>query len=155
MKMNSNSSHLWRIGEILLQHNWIEWEQLRNALMSQRESGERIGSILVHMGAVTKERVARAVAEQHQKPFVDLHILNAQTDAIHRIPKRFVHQYQIMPLLVSDRTLLVAVSDPLDSWVEAEIARIAKCSDIKTVIACADTIQEAILEVYGREGMAA
>jgi F-type H+-transporting ATPase subunit beta len=58
-----------RLGDILLKNKWITPEQLERALQRHKETGELLGSVLVHMGYITGANLVKALSEQrsHQK----------------------------------------------------------------------------------------
>lgn len=153
--MEKDVLSLWRIGEILIQKGWINWEQLENALAVQQESGRRMGEILVENGAVSTKRLFKALAIQSGMAFVDLEAVTAQPEAIRSVPKRLVFEYRLIPLVNKDQTLLIAISDPHNIWPEEELRGLTEIRDIRTVLSCPDDIDKAILQYYGSEGLAA
>lgn len=52
------------IGEIFVERGMVTEEQLEHALQIQRESGERLGEILVRLGVIGRLELAGALAEQ-------------------------------------------------------------------------------------------
>lgn len=60
-----------RLGKYLLDYKFITAEQLRTALLAQRQAAEngqskRLGDILLEQGAITEERLNFAIREQHR-----------------------------------------------------------------------------------------
>ena len=60
-----------RLGKYLLDYKFITEEQLKAALMAQRDAAKlgapkRLGDILLEQGALTEERLTFAVREQHR-----------------------------------------------------------------------------------------
>jgi tetratricopeptide (TPR) repeat protein len=60
-----------RLGKYLLDYKFITEEQLKSALMAQRDAAKagkpkRLGDILLEQGALTEERLSFAVREQHR-----------------------------------------------------------------------------------------
>ena len=52
-----------RIGEVLMEHNYITQEQMEQALAYQKEHREkRVGQILIELGFVTETQVLEALA---------------------------------------------------------------------------------------------
>jgi hypothetical protein len=59
------------LGKYLLDYKFITAEQLRTALLAQRQAAEngqskRLGDILLEQGAITEERLNFAIREQHR-----------------------------------------------------------------------------------------
>ena len=62
-----------RIGDILVQEDWITPEALAEALEIQRRSTvKRVGEILRECGYVNEEQIARALAKQYDLKYFDL-----------------------------------------------------------------------------------
>jgi len=55
--MAEKESYAWRLGEILIQNGWINWQQLEKALEIQASTGDPIDSILVAKGFVPKRKI--------------------------------------------------------------------------------------------------
>lgn len=60
-----------RLGKYLLDYKFITEEQLKAALMAQRDAAKagkpkRLGDLLLEQGALTEERLSFAVREQHR-----------------------------------------------------------------------------------------
>jgi general secretion pathway protein E len=53
-----------RLGEILVERRGLSSEDLDRALRLQKESGERIGTMLVRLGMISERDLACALAEQ-------------------------------------------------------------------------------------------
>jgi predicted transcriptional regulator len=58
---SSNLESLNKIGQILARSNKITEDQLKEALNTQRKSNEKIGAILIEMGAIQKEDLVKAL----------------------------------------------------------------------------------------------
>ena len=60
-----------KFGEILIDEQIINQEQLNAALAEQKESGGLIGQILFKKGLISKDQIANALATQVGIPFVE------------------------------------------------------------------------------------
>ena len=151
MKLNEGS--LWRIGEIMIQKGWLTWAQLNDALSLHESTGRKTGEILVETGLVTRRNVFRALAVQHGMAFGDLQTVIPQQEALTMIPKRLAYQYQILPLVLREHMLLIAVGDPLNLWLEKEIQTLTQIIDVRSVLSPPQDIETALEKYYGREGI--
>ena len=61
-----------RLGEILIERGLISDRELREALEQQRDTGSKLGEILVQLGFVTQARLAGVICEEWAKPRVGL-----------------------------------------------------------------------------------
>jgi len=141
----------WHIGEILIQKSLIDWKQLEDALNEQKRTREFVGEVLVRKQYVPKFLFFKALAERHALPFVDLSHIFIDPRAVERIPKSVAIKYGFIPIEIQDGTLVVGVSNPCDVLPGAEIAELAKVSDIKTVLCVPDAVAAAIEQHYGHQ----
>jgi type II secretory ATPase GspE/PulE/Tfp pilus assembly ATPase PilB-like protein len=83
----------------------------------------RIGEILLAMGSLTEEDLARALAAKFHLPFVDLDHERIDPRAASLLPRSLIERSSILPIASDDRTLTVAIADPLavDALDEAAI----------------------------------
>jgi type IV pilus assembly protein PilB len=101
-----------KLGELLVAAGLISREQLRKALDDQQQSGERIGTILVKLGAISEEILAEFIAKQFRVPEVNLARLSIPKDVIELIPNDIALKYQVVPFGLMGGTLNVAMADP-------------------------------------------
>ncbi|MBM4083471.1 MAG: type II/IV secretion system protein, partial [Planctomycetes bacterium] len=138
------------IGQILMEMGVIKKEQLAKALELQQESGAKLGETLIRMGAAKAEDITKALGEQFDFPVVDLDSTPAAAEAIDAVPKNVAKQHNILPVAKDGAALTVAISDPLDLYAMDNLRFILN-SEIKCVLAPAESITEAIERYYGTE----
>ena len=61
-----------KIGDLLVHNKVISSGQLSLALQEQKESGKKIGRIIVDLGFITEDRLLNSLSEQLNIPFVDI-----------------------------------------------------------------------------------
>lgn len=145
----------WRLGEIMVQKDWITWTQLAKALAAQQVQKQPIGQILVQQGAVSVQQVYRALAFQHNVEFVELKKICIEEEAVGAVPKRCAYEHKVMPLERTKDTLLVATSNPVNHWAKAVLYRTTGIPNIRSVLACPDDIHDVMIRHYGLERDAA
>ena len=66
MKRNNSdsSSAPYRLGDLLIKQQLITPTQLQQALQQQAASGEKLGTILLHMGAISSAALSRTLSKQ-------------------------------------------------------------------------------------------
>jgi type IV pilus assembly protein PilB len=143
----------WHIGEILIQKKLIDWQQLDDALIEQKRTREFVGEVLVRKQYVPRFLLFKALAERHAMPFVDLAHVFIDPRAVERVPKSVAVRYGFVPIEMQARTLVVGISDPRAVLPEAEIAALAKVSEIKTVLCTPDAVTIAIDQHYGSQSL--
>ena len=113
------------LGETLLKWEVLTQAQLDAALAMQRETGRRLGTILVQQGLVTPDTLADALAEQVDLPRVSLTnvVLGALADCL---PRDLAVRHHVVPFSIGeDGSLNIAVSELPNGEVLEELARAA------------------------------
>ncbi len=139
-----------RIGEILVDKGSITPEQLEEALIEKKKSGNKLGAILISRGAIGEEEIAQNLSEQLDFLYADVTKIKADEEAVRLIPVELARKFQIMPLFRVDNTLIVAMFDPLDIQVLDDIRDRCKLSlHVRSIISTPSAISEAINRHYG------
>jgi len=111
---NQKTQPALRLGDLLVEAKVITPEQLKEALAIQGAKRERrIGDILVEMGAVSVRMVQRAVSEKLGIPYVNVKEFRVDPLTLERVEADFAIRHQVLPLLKSGESLIVAVENPL------------------------------------------
>jgi type IV pilus assembly protein PilB len=137
------------LGQILKELGLIHEGMVQEALSVQREKGGRIGEILVGMQCVEPADVARALASQAGLPYHDLAAVPPAGDAIARLDLATARAFGVLPLALAGKVLTVAIADPANVAMLADIGFTTGC-EIKGAVADAALIQQG-LDKYYRE----
>jgi adsorption protein B len=114
-----------KLGETLIKWEVLTQEQLDAALVIHRETGRRLGQVLVEQGMVTADTLADALAEQVDLPRVSLTnvVLGALADCL---PRDLAVRHHVVPFSIGeDGSLNIAVSELPNGEVLEELARAA------------------------------
>src|SRR5687768_3982335 len=103
-----------RLGCILIESGCITEEQLDTAVQHQVSSGCRLGEALIALGFCSDLQIARALAEQLEVPFVDLHETPPSADCVDLLPREVALCNGVLPIRMQNGRLLVAALDPYD-----------------------------------------
>lgn len=140
-----------RLGDLLVEHQLITDEQLKQALAEQKSSGHKLGRVLVDKGYVREEQVLELLSRQLQVPYIDLKRFKFEPDTIKLIPEMVSRRYRAIVLKENaDDSLLVGMADATDIFGYDEIAKLVKRPIQLAVVKEADLI-EAIDMVYRRQ----
>lgn len=137
-----------RITDILVEAGVVTPEQVEAALEYQRETGLRVGEQLVAMGAATEEDIGWALAQQFGIPFVDIVPQTIDLELVRRFPEALLRRATVLPLVQASDGISVALSDPTDAGIAAEIETVA----MRPLVLCMATRSsiEAVLDnVFG------
>jgi type IV pilus assembly protein PilB len=111
-KKNSYSRR--KLGELLIETGLLSVEQLMEALKVQRDSGKRLGAILMDMNFVSEEEIAFALAMQLKIPYIDLHDYPIKESVLESIPREVSNKFTVVAIDLVGNILNVAMADPLD-----------------------------------------
>lgn len=138
-----------RIGDLLVKAGVITDAQLKAALAEQGQWGGKLGDILVRMEFLTEEVLVRALSKQSGIPRADL---TGEGDALARalVPPDVAEEFGVVPLALQDegRTLVVAMSDPLNLMVTDHLRSLTGGTRIVAQIAGTGAIRNAISRWY-------
>ncbi len=135
------------IGQILKDLGIVHEGMIQEALMQQRESGGRLGEILLELGHVQPADVARALAEQAGLPFVDLATEEPAADALAKLDPSTARAFNALPMSLDGGALTVVLSDPLNASVLDDIS-FATGLQVRGVVGAEKRIQELIEKHY-------
>ncbi len=136
-----------KLGEILVREGLITQEQLRKALLEQKNSGMRLGYTLVKLGFIEETEVSKMLARQYRMPAVDLSRFEVDAKILKLIPPDIANKHSVLPLKREGRTLTVAIADPNNVTAIEDIKFITRC-DVFPVIAGEYTLRNAIERYY-------
>ncbi len=137
-----------KMGEILIDNEVISKDDLDKALLTQKENNKPIGKILEEMDIVLEEDIAKALATQFGFPHVKRFSRhNFSKKVIANIDADTALANLIFPLKIEDKTLYLAMSNPLDMSLQSDLSfklglRISPC------VATPEEIKKAIKKHY-------
>ena len=97
--------------EILILHGHLPIEYL-DQVANEPASDEAVVRELMTRGAITPVQLARARAAHVGLPFVELADYPVDRSAVAMIPGSICRRHTVLPLGISDGTLIVAMADP-------------------------------------------
>jgi type II secretory ATPase GspE/PulE/Tfp pilus assembly ATPase PilB-like protein len=143
-----------RIGQALKALGFINDAQLEEALGQQKKDrGMPLGELLVRAGTITRADLQTALARKMGYPLVDVALFPIEAEALQRLPYVVAARLMVMPLMMRDGRLVVALEDPTQRRAIDEIEFVAGCKTIP-VLARANTLNEALLSsLYEKAGV--
>ncbi len=135
--------------DLLLQWGVVSLDQLSEAEQIAKDTGADIGPVLVKLEYASPEEVAKAMAEFHKIPYVDLREIRIADDVIELVPESVARENNILPYGEEDGALQILVSDPFDLET-IEKLRFILNRKIETALAPKEAIQGAINQYYGQ-----
>ena len=115
-----------RLGDVLVQQRLISQEQLQQTLELQRQTGRKLGRLLIESGVITEELLANGLARQLRIPFVNLKTFPFRGDVVKLLAESAARRFRALVLEDKGDSLLVAMADPLDLFAFDELTRLLK-----------------------------
>jgi len=104
-----------KLGEILMQWNMANADQVAKALELAKGSGKRIGEAFIETQICTEEDVAKALAHQFGMEFLDLSTAQDSNKInVALIPDDLMRKHLVLPISKSNGRLKLLVHDPMD-----------------------------------------
>jgi len=138
------------IGEILQRWGLVDDQQIAEATKIAQGQDKKVGDVLVHLGYVTQNDVAKALAAQLGMEFVDLdqpNVINKEHFSL--IPPDLIRKYQILPLGRDNGKIKVLVHDPNNLSLLDDL-RFRLGADIDTALGARDKIKEFIDHTFSQ-----
>lgn len=139
-----------KLGEILIELDAINENQLESALMDQKENGELLGEILVKKGIISRDQLAQGLATQVNIPFVKKiteQMINPQS--LGKIPLKFLRQHVVIPIMFEgEKTILTC--DPRDLQPIDDLSLLME-GDVSCAVSTNSEIMSAINKYYPLE----
>ena len=135
--------HRKLLGDLLLEWQAIDRQDLERALDLQKQNGKKLGVLLRESGLVSEEILADVIAEQSELPRAKLSP-ESISDFAGRLPRYLVERNRVIPFADGEAgSLNLAVAEPLSPAVLAEIqAEVAE--QIACFIVCEAEITDAL-----------
>jgi len=137
-----------KLGEMLVKAGLIGTEQLQEALGAQKQTGEKLGYVLVSLGYVQEEEITQLLSEQYGVPSINLRHFEIDESVIDLIPAEVSQKYLVVPVNRTGATLTIAMADPTNVFAMDDI-KFMTGYNVEPVVASETAIREAIENYYG------
>lgn len=101
-----------RLGEMLIEASLLTQDQLEEALHFQKGTQKRLGQILVEKGWVSEENLCRILSKSLHVRYVDVSKALISQEIIRLVSNELAIRHHVLPVLVQNTTLYVAMEDP-------------------------------------------
>jgi type IV pilus assembly protein PilB len=138
-----------RLGDILLEQELVDADQLTEAMAHQRRTGKPLPYVFVELGYVSEEDIVVTLSEQLQVPHLRVDSYRIPLEVIGQIPAALARQYQLIPVSVAGNTLTIAMSDPLNIMALDDLKMLTG-HEIEVVVSLGSEIRDSIDKYYGQ-----
>lgn len=139
-----------KLTDILLELKLITADQLEECTKEQSDAGKSLEQILLGRKLITKEDLARVLAEHVSLPYIQsITEPMADINLLRKIPLKFLRQHMIIPIMFEGRKTIVTANprdlQPLDDLV------LLIGGEVRYAVATQTTILDAINKYYPLE----
>ncbi|HLC42223.1 MAG TPA: type IV-A pilus assembly ATPase PilB [Methylomirabilota bacterium] len=136
-----------RLGDLLVAEQLLSQEQLQQALVEQKNSNEKLGSILVRLGYLNEDQLIGFLSRQYGIPSITLSQLDIDPDVLKLVSAPIARKYEVLPIRRIGNTLTLAMADPTNVFALDDIAFMTNLNVIP-VVASQGAIRKAIDRNY-------
>ncbi len=138
-----------RVGDILLENDWVDAATLQRALSKHRDAGKRLCSYLVDCGALDPDLASRALGELHGVAAVLRKHLDRRDPALaSKLSATAAHELVALPIgRMGGGELIVCVRDP-SALLHSKIQR-ASGERVMLAVCPASLLEELVTKTYG------
>jgi len=150
-----------RLGEILLDRRLVTLEKLEVALEEQpvHDKGKaaagkgyrRLGEVLAELGFVSEQDILKALSFQLGLKYLTFSEFPKVIPNNSYPTVKFMKQYKIVPIGITNNTLQIAVSDPLNKYILEALGVFSGGKPIEIFLSSEKDIMEAIEQYFGAE----
>ena len=123
-----------RIGELLTEIGLITPRQLEQALERQRSTGQFLGVILLKMGVLTEQGLLQAMSRQFGIPHEPLDPAHVDWAVAKQFSPSVLNEGKGFPIRADERSVTVAITNPLDVWTLSAVERSAGVRTVRPVL---------------------
>jgi hypothetical protein len=140
------------LGDALVRSGVLTPEQLRDALETQAEERKlgiyrQLGQQLVEKGTLTEHQLRHVIARWLGNRVLDPSAYLFDQEALALVPHAFAERESVLPLLLHEDILVLAMADPLDKRLLDEL-RFMTQRRIVPVLAAPGTLMPAVARAY-------
>ena len=136
-----------KLGEILLEKQIINEEQIRRVIEKAKESKRRFGETAIYLGIIDEIDFLKVLSQQQGLPFVDLKSFNIDRKALSQMDKETARKLLAVPLFEAENMLAVGFHDPQNLNAIDEI-ELKTGKTIQVILCTKDQLKNVIQSSY-------
>ncbi len=136
-----------KVGEALVAAGSITPDQLEEALLVQRKDRRELGEMLLSLGYVVEDDMARALARRLRLEFVELTERDVDRQVASVVDRRALRKHGVIPLRVEGGRLIVATSEPNNFYALEDLTMLSGYP-VTPVVAIDDEIERVFNRVF-------
>jgi len=136
-----------KLGEILIGSKLINEKQLEAALEYQKKRGGKLGNTITELYFVKEVDIARAISQHIKVPYVNIFSEDFSDEELKKVKESIIRKYGVIPVRKVGHILEVAMSDPSDLDIIADVQFAIGCN-IKPLLSLESEIEAFIRQYY-------
>ena len=141
-------AHREPLGALLVNGGELDQADLRHALTAQQSRpNTRISDLLVSQGTISEDVLYRALSAKFGVPYVRLGEFDVDPGALPLLPQNIVRAHRVLPLMLYQGRVIVAMRDPTNSEALNAISASTRVP-VEAVFATGNDIEVAIATHY-------
>lgn len=137
-----------KIGELLCGRSYLGEPDLQSALHRQRDSGGKLGQILIDCGYVSDSQLTEMLACQAGIGKAALDDIAISAEVLATVPAELVSKYNVLPIGRTNGRLELAMVDPFERAAIESLRLVTGCS-IRRYYGSPIEMERAIMKFYG------
>jgi type IV pilus assembly protein PilB len=142
-----------RLGDLLVTEGLLDSAALERALVEQRATTERLGSVLLRLGLLREEQLTGFLSRQYGVPAIALSQLDIDPAVLQLVPEALARKHEVLPVRRARSTLTLAMADPTNVFAVDDISFLTTLT-VVPVVAPETAIRRAIERSYGSRAAA-
>jgi len=138
-----------RLAEILTAAGLVDQHILDRALAIHRTQGRWLGSVLVELGGISPEELARILGATLGLKVIDLSNMQPDPDTVRLLPESMARRFAVAPVSHLDNALHIAMVNPLDS-LAIDLIQARTGMHLERMVATERDVRDTIERVYGQ-----
>jgi len=137
-----------RLGQLLVRDKIISEDQLQRALAEQKLKGVSLNAALIELGVLREDDILDFLHKKYG--FVSITIGDQEVDPklVELVGEECMQRHQLIPVKKTGSTLYLAMSDPLDAGVIADIEHTTSCH-VQAMVASESSIKKVVEAYFG------
>lgn len=132
-----------RIGEILLESNYIKKDQLEVAILETKKTDNMVGEVLLRLDWITEDQLQMAMAVQSGQKILDISSVRLDISLVQNIPLNVIKEHRIIPFEKKDGIIKIATDNPFNVIATDKLSRETGCQ-IEGFVAPRDWVSTSI-----------
>ncbi len=122
-----------KLGDLLLQKGLVSQEEFDSCLEESKQTGTRVGQVLVDRGYLSEDQVYRVLSEQQGMEFLDIAGLDIDSKLAAKVGAQTLKKYGAFPIREDELNVVFTFKDPLDLTAQDAIQRLFPKKILKVV----------------------